>query len=128
VKPLFWISSSKKDVMDFPQDVITEVGYALFLAQKGDKGINAVPMVGFGSSKVLEAVLNDTGETFRAVYTVKFADAVYVLHAFQKKSKKGVGTPLPEMELIRSRLKIAEVHYELQRNMVRKVAKNDRSA
>ena len=92
MKPLHWIASSKRDVSEFPDDVKSEVGYTLWLAQKGDKGINALPMVGFGSAKVLEVVIDDSGEAYRAVYTVKFQRAVYVLHAFQKKSKNGIAT------------------------------------
>lgn len=112
MKPVHWVGSTLKDVRQFPEDVRSEVGYSLYLAQKGDKGINAVPMVGFGGAKVLEVVIDSDGDTYRAVYTVKFARAIYVLHAFQKKSKKGVGTPKPDMHLITKRLKDAEAHYK----------------
>jgi phage-related protein len=129
MKPLHWIASSKKDVLEFPEDVKSEVGYTLWLAQKGDKGINAVPMVGFGSAKVLEVVIDDNGDTYRAVYTVKFQHAVYVLHAFQKKSKTGIATPQPELRLISSRLKIAEADYEARYGKAgRKERQNDRRA
>ena len=95
MKPLFWIGSSRRDLREFPEDVRYEAGFSLHLAQKGDKAINAVPMMGFGSAKVLEVVIDSMGNTYRAVYTVKFAKAVYVLHAFQKKSRKGIATPKP---------------------------------
>jgi phage-related protein len=113
MKPLHWIASSKDDVKDFPHDVRREVGFALHLAQLGDKHLGAVPMLGFGSAKVLEVVIDDDGDAYRAVYTVKFAKAVYVLHAFQKKSKRGIETPKLDIEKIKSRLKLAEQHYKL---------------
>lgn len=112
MKPIHFVGSSKKDVLDFPDDVRSEVGFTLYLAQMGDKGLNAVPMVGFGGAKVLEVVIDDAGDTYRAVYTVKFQRAVYVLHVFQKKSKRGIATPQPEISLIKSRLKLAENHYK----------------
>ena len=111
MKPLNWIGSSQDDLREFPPDVRREAGYSIHLAQKGAKALNAVPMVGFGSAKVLEVVINDDGNTYRAVYTVKFAKAVYVLHAFQKKSRKGISTPKPDLDLIHRRLSAAEKHY-----------------
>jgi phage-related protein len=96
----------------FPRRVKHEIGFAIYLAQEGDKAANAVPMVGFGSAKVLEVVINDDANTFRAVYTVKFAHAVYALHAFQKKSPRGSKTPRPDMNTIRMRLKKAEAHHK----------------
>jgi len=111
MKPLEWVGSSKDDLCSFPVPVRQEAGYSIYLAQMGDKALNAVPMVGFGGVKVLEVVINEDGGTYRAVYTVKFAKAVYVLHAFQKKSRKGIATPRPDMALIRSRLSLAEQHY-----------------
>ena len=72
MKPLHWVASSKKDVLEFPDDVRSEVGYTLYLAQKGDKGLNTVLMVGFGSAKVLEVTMDDVGNTYRAVYSIKF--------------------------------------------------------
>ncbi len=112
MKPLLWMGSSLADLCSFPRDVRKEAGYSIHLAQLGDKALNAVPMVGFGSAKVLEVVINSDGDTFRAVYTVKFAKAVYVLHAFQKKSKKGISTPKPDIDLIHRRLMNAENHYQ----------------
>lgn len=111
MKELFWLGNTLKTVRSFTKDVKDEVGFALYMAQCGDKAHHAVPMVGFGSSKVLEFVVDDDGSTYRAVYTVKFADVVYVLHAFQKKSVRGDKTPRPDMDLIRERLKNAERHF-----------------
>jgi phage-related protein len=114
-KPLFWIGSSRDDVRDFPDDVRHAVGYALWQAQLGRRHRDVKVLRGFGGAGVLEVVENHIGDTFRAVYTVKFAGSVYVLHAFQKKSKKGVKTPTADMDLIRGRLKTAEQHHEEKR-------------
>lgn len=89
-------------------------GYALYQAQLGAKHDSAKPLKGFGGAGVLEIVADHVGDTFRAVYTVKFATAIYVLHAFQKKSKIGIKTPPEDMELIQRRLKAAEADYQLQ--------------
>lgn len=105
-KPLVWIGNSLEAVKGFPQAVRSEVGFALYQAQTGGKHVNAKPLRGFGAG-VLEMVSDHRGDTFRAVYTVKLAGRVYVLHAFQKKSKTGIGTPKAEMELVRRRLKRA---------------------
>lgn len=91
-----------------PVEVRRFFGFALSLAQAGDKHDAAKVLKGFGGAGVLEVVENDIGGTYRAVYTVKFADAVFVLHCFQKKSKRGVATPKEEMDIIHARLKIAE--------------------
>lgn len=88
------------------------MGFALFQAQVGEKHVDAKPLKSFGGASVLEIVEDHAGSAFRAVYTVRFAGAVYVLHAFQKKSKKGVKTPKGELDLMRKRLKAAEEHYE----------------
>ena len=95
----------------FPDEVRREAGHALHLAQKGTKHQNAKPLIGFGGAGVLELVDDFDGSTFRTVYTVKFADAVYVLHAFQKKSHKGIATPKRELELVRERLRRAQQHH-----------------
>jgi phage-related protein len=108
LKPLVWIASSQKDLKTFPEEVRVAMGYALYLAQAGDKHDTAKVLKGFGGAGVLEVVDDHDGDTFRAVYTVKFADAVYVLHAFQKKSKSGVATPMKDIELVRHRLKLVE--------------------
>jgi phage-related protein len=110
MKKIFWLSSTLADLRTFPEDVRQEIGYCLHLAQCDDKALNAVPMVGFGSSKVLEVAVNHDGNTFRAVYTVRLSDAVYVLHVFQKKSVRGSKTPQPDMKLIKIRLRAAEEH------------------
>jgi phage-related protein len=111
-KPLEWVRSSRDDLKGLPEDVQDEVGYALYLAQIGEKHPNAKPLKGFKGAGVLEVVDNYDGDTYRAVYTVRFAGVIYVLHAFQKKSKKGIATPPADMQKIMSRLKEAEAHYE----------------
>ena len=93
-----------------PDDVIDVFGFALHLAQTGQKHDQTKPLKGFGGAGVLEVVEDHMGDTYRAVYTVKLADVVYVLHCFQKKSKSGIATPKPEMDLIRDRLKAAQAH------------------
>ncbi len=93
-----------------PDDVQDTFGYALHQAQVGKRHEQAKLLKGFGSAGVLEVVEDSGGCTFRAVYTVKFGDAVYVLHCFQKKSTHGIATPKPDMDLIRERLKAAEAH------------------
>ena len=110
-KPVFWIASSRKDVMAFPKEVRQTVGQALFDAQTGGKHSDAKPLKGFKGAGVLEVVEDDDGSTYRAVYTVKFAGAVYVLHAFQKKSKRGSKTPAEEIEKVKARLKEAAKHH-----------------
>ena len=110
IKPLEWIASSKKDLMAMPADVQDTFGYALHLAQTGDKHDQTKPLKGFGGAGVLEVVESDAGGTYRAVYTVRFENAVYVLHCFQKKSMRGIATPKPDMDLIRERFKLAEAH------------------
>ena len=110
MKPLHWIGSAKKDLAGLPEEVQSTFGYALFLAQTGGKHDQAKPLKGFGSAGVLEVVESEAGSTYRAVYTVKIAGAVYVLHCFQKKSTSGISTPKPDMDLIRERLKVALAH------------------
>lgn len=110
-KPLLWIGQSKKDFLAFPTDVHDVIGYALHQAQTGGKHVSAKPLKGFKGGGVLEVVEDHDGDTYRAVYTVKFEGAVYVLHAFQKKSKKGIETPRHEVELIKRRLNIAEADH-----------------
>lgn len=108
VKPLIWIGGSKKDLMTLPLDVRKFFGHALDFAQRGDQHDAAKPLKGFGSAGILEVVESDSDGTYRAVYTVKFAQAVFVLHCFQKKSKRGIVTPKEDMDNIRARLKVAE--------------------
>jgi phage-related protein len=94
-----------------PEEVQSEVGYALYLAQIGDKHASTKPLKGFGSAGVLEIVEDFDGEAYRAIYTVRFSSAVYVLHCFQKKSTRGIAMPKPDMELIQQRLAAAERHF-----------------
>lgn len=115
-KPLEWVASSYKDLMALAPDVRRRFGYALALAQMGDQADAAKVLKGFGGAGVLEVVENDAGGTYRAVYTVKFAQAVFVLHCFQKKSKSGIATPKADMDVIRARLKVAEVRAQELRN------------
>ena len=110
-KPLFWMGTTRKSVRGFPKEVRDVLGYGLYLAQMGDKHPAAKPLKGFRGSGVLEIVEDHDGNTYRTVYTVKLADAVYALHAFQKKSKKGIATPKHDIDLIKERLKQARKHY-----------------
>jgi phage-related protein len=111
-KPVRWVGSSREDLRVFPEEVRRRVGGALWDAQVGHKAPYAKPLRGFGGAGVLEIVDDFDGDTFRAVYTVRFAGAVYVLHAFQKKSKRGIATPKAEMNVIQQRLKRAREDYE----------------
>jgi phage-related protein len=111
LKPLYWVGSSKEDLCAFPRDVRRNIGYALYFAQAGDKHPSAKPLKGFHGAGVLEIVEDHDGNTYRAVYTIKLADVVYVLHVFQKKAKKGIATPQKEINLIKNRLKLAEEDY-----------------
>lgn len=111
LKKLYWIGSSLADVRRFPEAVKQVVGYALYLAQEGEKHGDAKPLRGFAGSGTLEVVADCRGDTYLAVYTVAFRGVVYVLHAFQKKSKRGITTPRHDIELIRDRLKLAQKHY-----------------
>jgi phage-related protein len=108
VRRLYWVASSKRDLLSLPEEVVDVFGYALYLAQVGRKHDQAKPMQGFGSASVLELVEDWEGNTYRAIYTVRFERAVYVLHVFQKKAKHGIATPKSDLDLIRSRLKAAE--------------------
>lgn len=110
MKRLLWLGSAKKDLKAMPDDVQDTFGYALHQAQVGKRHEQAKLLKSFGSAGVLEVVEDSGGGTFRAVYTVKFGDTVYVLHCFQKKSTHGIATPKPDMDLIRERLKAAEAH------------------
>jgi phage-related protein len=112
LKPLEWVSASRTDLVSFPATVRRELGHALHLVQAGEKPPHAKPLRGFGGAGVLELIENYDGNTYRAVYTVKFAKAVFVLHAFQKKSKKGVATPKADIDLIKQRLAAAAEQYQ----------------
>ena len=112
LKPLEWVGSSKKDLDAFPGRARREAGFALYLAQIGKKAVNAKPLRGFGDAGVLEVLADHDGSAYRAVYTIRFAEAVFVLHAFQKKSKKGIATPKADIDLVRRRLKAAAERYK----------------
>ena len=111
-RPVIWIGSSHKDWKTFPDDVQDVMGYSLYLAQCGDKAQNAKPLTGFKGASVLEISDDYCGDTYRAIYTVKLQGVVYVLHAFQKKSKKGITTPKSHIKIIEQRLKKAMDYHE----------------
>ncbi len=111
-KPLKWVGSAKRDLDAMPEDVKDVFGHAIDLAQAGGKHQDAKVMAGFGSAGVLEVVEDNRGATYRAVYTVKFSDWVYVLHCFQKKSKSGIKTPKEDLDLIHTRLQAAKLDFE----------------
>ena len=110
-KPLHWVRSSKKDLLEFPEEIVDNIGYALGVVQYGGHPPSAKPWRGLGPG-VHEIVESDESGTFRAVYTVRFRKAVYVLHAFQKKSPSGVRTAWMDIKLIEDRLKTAREDYE----------------
>jgi phage-related protein len=114
-RPIIWVGSSRRDLRAFPRDVRRDIGQSLYAAQQGEADPSAKPLKGFSGGSVMEIVAGDRGGTWRAVYTVRFAEAVYVLHAFQKKSKRGIATPNRDMNLIRQRMAEAErIHRESQ--------------
>ena len=118
VKPCRFVGSSRKDISAMPNEVKSSIGAAIFQAQIGDEAPHVKALKGFGGRGVLEVIEDYDGDTYRAVYTVKFTTAVYVLHAFQKKSKSGIATPKHEMDLIAARLKDAEAlhrHFVLEK-------------
>jgi phage-related protein len=108
LKPVIWVGTSLRDLREFPSPVQDHVGYALYVAQRGGKHQDAKVLSGFGGSGVLEVIKDYRGDTFRAVYTLRYAGTVYVLHVFQKKSKSGRQTPRRDIELIKQRLREAE--------------------
>ena len=111
IKPCLFVGPSRRELKSFPDEVRGSVGHALHQAQCGDDPDSAKSLKGFGGRSVLEIVADFDGNTFRAVYTVRFSDAIYVLHAFQKKAKRGIATPKQTIELIKSRLRDAESDY-----------------
>jgi len=111
IKPVYWIGTALNDLRSFPAEARRNIGVALYFAQRGDKHPAAKPLKGFGGAGVLEIVESCEGDSYRSVYTVRFADAIYVLHSFKKKSKQGIKTPKHEIELLKQRLKQAEEHY-----------------
>lgn len=116
MKELVWIASSRRDMRALPKSVRRGFGVALFAVQTGTTPPTAKPLKGFGGAGVLELIEDDEGGTYRAVYTVRYATAIYVLHVFQKKSKRGRATPQPDIDLVEKRLKrAAELHATMKK-------------
>ena len=116
LKPIRWIGTSLRDLRSFPRAVRVDIGHALFTAQEGKTDPAAKPLKGFGGASVLEIVASHHGNAWRAVYTVRFRDVIYVLHVFQKKSTKGIATPTREIDLIKQRLAEAERDHRERQN------------
>jgi phage-related protein len=112
IKPLIWIGSSLKDLRSLPEPVKDEIGFALHQAQLGGKSNKAKAFKGFSGASVMEIVERSVGDTYRALYTVRFEKAIAVLHVFKKKSKHGIETPKQDVDLIKSRFKLAEEEYK----------------
>lgn len=107
-----FLASTNADLLEFPRETRQEVGYAIWLAETGDKALNVVPLVGFGGAGVLEVIASFDGDAYRAVYTVNFPGFIYILHAFKKKSRAGRATPKPDMALIKRRYRDAKADYD----------------
>ena len=116
IRSVFWIGSSLRDLRAMPDQIRRDIGQALYTAQQGLTDPTAKPLKGFGGTRVMEIVECDRSGTYRAVYTAQFADAIYVLHVFQKKSKRGIATPKQDIELIRRRLAEAEREHRERQN------------
>ncbi|MEA9392867.1 type II toxin-antitoxin system RelE/ParE family toxin [Acerihabitans sp. TG2] len=116
LKPVVWLAGSKKALQSLPDDVAKSIGYALYLAQLGMKAAQAKPLKGFSGAGVLEIVEDDGGNAYRAIYTVKCKDVLFVLHCMQKKSKSGIATPKTDLDLIKSRLGMARKIYQEMHN------------
>ncbi len=112
LKRLIWVGSSKSDLLKFPNEVKHSIGFGLYLAQTGKRSLHSKVLKGFGSAGVIEIIESDESGTFRVVYTVKISNFVFVLHAFQKKSKQGIKTPKQEIDLIKKRLKDSQKIYK----------------
>lgn len=112
VKKVIWVGSSYEDLKEFPHLVRNAVGYVLFFAQTGKKHSHMKVLSGMGGASVVEIRENDTSGTYRLIYTVEMADYVFVLHAFQKKSKSGIATPKKELEMVKNRLREAKALYK----------------
>lgn len=112
LKTIIWIPGTKDSLLEMPSEIATDFGYGLYQAQLGEHPDIAKPLTGFGGASVLELIENTRSGTYRAVYTVKFEEAIVVLHVFQKKSKEGIKTPKQDIDLIRERLKWAKTLYE----------------
>ena len=115
IKQCLFVGPTRRELKAFPDEVRGDIGHALHQAQCGDEPDSAKALKGFGGRTVLEIVADFDGNTYRAVYTVRFADVIYVLHAFQKKSKKGIATPKHVIDLIKFRLRDAEADYRMRR-------------
>ena len=115
-RPILWVGSSRRDLRRFPRDVRRNIGQALYAAQQGETDPSAKPLKGFGGGSVVEIVADHDGNTWRAIYTVRYSEAIYVLHAFQKKSKRGIATPKNDIDLIRRRLTEAERFHRERQN------------
>ena len=114
-RPLVWVGPSRRELRSFPRAVRRDIGQALYAAQQGETDPSAKPLRGFGGGSVMEVIAEHRGDTGRAVYVVRHAEAIYVLHAFQKKSKRGIATPKKDLDLIHRRLAEAErLHRERQ--------------
>lgn len=116
VKPLEFVGSARKDLKAMPDAVRRTFGTALYLAQTGEKSAKAKPLKGFRGAGILEIVEEHNTDAYRAVYTVRFAEAIYVLHVFQKKSRVGIATASRDLDLIKTRLKEAEEMYAIRQN------------
>lgn len=116
IKPVVWIASSLDDLRELPPQVRRDIGQALYTAQQGETDPAAKPLKGFGGTRVMEIVERGPGGTYRGVYTAQFAGVIYVLHVFQKKSKRGIATPKQDIDLIRRRLTEAERDYRERPN------------
>jgi phage-related protein len=119
-RPLEFLTAAYRDFTALPPQVQSKMGFALWRAQEGKKHPSVKPLTGFGGAGVLEVVEDHRGNAYRAIYTVRFDSAVYVLHAFQKKSKHGIATPKQEIDLVKARLKEAEaIHAKKQKDSTR---------
>ena len=125
MKDVYWVTSSKKDLQTFPTDVQDVMVSALNLARVGEKHQDAKPMKGFTGSGVLEVVDDYDGDTYRAVYTVRLSEAVFVLHAFKKKSTRGIKTPQRDIELVKRRLQAAEEYNATLKTQAAKAQKQE---
>jgi len=112
-KPLTWMGSSKKDLLSLPRSIQKMMGHSLNLAQQEKEDDDCKILKGFGSASVREVIKDDPGGTYRAIYTVRFKEAIYVLHVFQKKSHSGIETPKKDMDLIKKRLKEAQILHNI---------------
>jgi len=111
-KPIIWMGSSREALRSFPEEVRRDIGQALYAAQRGETDPAAKPLKGFGGARVMEIVERYATNAYRAVYTTQFAGRIYVLHAFQKKSTRGIATPQRDIDLVWQRLAAAERHYK----------------